>query len=208
MQTYARLHQKNNKIFFCYDTLLLMFYVVGLGNPGTKYTHTRHNVGWMVCDALVAAWALPTPQLQKKMFGRLGVGTIEGTAVSVLYPDTFMNNSGAAVRSLVPKDAVGRLILIYDDIAIPQGTFKISFGGGAGGHNGVQSVIDSLGNKDFTRVRIGIATTDEQGKAIRPPGELLSDYVLEKLLPDEQEKLKVLLPTLITAVTKIILETD
>jgi peptidyl-tRNA hydrolase, PTH1 family len=185
-----------------------MFYVVGLGNPGVKYAYTRHNLGWLVCDALQSAWALSTPTASRRYYGRISEGVVEGNQVVLLYPDTFMNESGKAVRALVPKDATGRLIVVYDDVALPQGTFRISFGNGAGGHNGVISVIEALGTKDFTRIRIGIAPVDEQGKAIRPAGEDLSSYVLTTMAPHEQKIFEALLPEVITAITKIVLSAD
>jgi len=134
-----------------------MFYIVGLGNPGQKYQKTRHNVGWQALDACVQTWEFTPPVYRKKIDSRLGEGQVGNHEVTVLYPETFMNNSGIAVAAVVPKDATANLVLIYDDVDVPLGQLKVSYGNGAGGHNGVASVIERLGTRDFIRIRIGIA---------------------------------------------------
>ena len=184
-----------------------MFYIVGLGNPGTKYAKTRHNIGWLACDAIAAAYHFSDPRLVKKLQGQVREGEIQNTPVTMLYPETFMNSSGLAVRKLVPKDAINRLIVLYDEVDLPVGTIKISFGNGAGGHNGVVSLIQELGTKDFIRVRIGVATKgSETGLAVRPAGEDLARYVLATFTPDEQDVYSKLFPTIIEAVATIITE--
>ena len=100
-----------------------MYYIVGLGNPGEKYAKQRHNVGWMVLDDLVTDAGLPTPVTSGKYSGRVSECLIGGEEVVLLYPDTFMNNSGAAVRKLVPKGEEDNVVLIYDDVDIPIGEF-------------------------------------------------------------------------------------
>lgn len=115
-----------------------MFLIVGLGNPGKKYEKTRHNVGFMVLDAL-KEFELPNATLAK--------------------PQTFMNNSGKAVKSLVAKYQILNtkyLVVVHDDIDISLGKIKISVGRGSAGHKGVESIIQVLGTKNFTRVRVGI----------------------------------------------------
>lgn len=152
-----------------------MFYIVGLGNPEPRYEKTRHNAGWWVLDAMVAAWELPSPVLRKRALARLSEGVFLGEEVTIVYPDTYMNNSGAAVAKIVPKDTIDKLIVVYDDVDLAIGKIKISFGNGAGGHNGVASVIQRLATKDFIRVRIGVSKVDEAGSVIRPQGEDLCD---------------------------------
>ncbi len=182
-----------------------MFYIVGLGNPGTKYAKTRHNIGWLVCDALVTSLELSEAKIVKKYEGRVSEGMLEGVSVTVLYPETFMNSSGVAVRKLVPKGAHDQLIVIYDDVDLPVGELKISYGNGAGGHNGVTSIIGELGTKDFIRVRIGVAQKgSETGATIRPAGEDLAAYVLGKISPAEQDVYKKLFPTVVEAVMTVI----
>lgn len=160
-----------------------MHYLVGLGNPGLKYALSRHNVGWIVLDHLCSLVGLPAAIEQKAFSGRVTEGRIGGELVTVLYPDTFMNNSGTAVRKLVPHDALKHLIVLYDDIDLPLGEVRVSFGRGSGGHNGVTSIIEKLGSKDFIRVRIGIGKVGfwpwEKGTTKRPAGGgALERYVL------------------------------
>lgn len=160
-----------------------MHYVVGLGNPGEKYANTRHNVGWVMLDHVCKLIGMPKVIEQKAYSGRVTEGRIAGESVTVLYPDTFMNNSGVAVRKLVPHDAVKHLVVLYDDIDLPLGEVRVSFGRGSGGHNGLTSIIEKLGTKDFVRVRIGIGKTGfwpwEKGVTKRPSGGgALERYVL------------------------------
>ena len=182
-----------------------MFYIVGLGNPGVEYEQTRHNLGWWVLDALVLAWQLPPVRRFKKIDGDITDGLIGSEEVTLLYPRTFMNNSGLAVRKLVPKGAYQQLIVIYDDADLPQGEIKISFGSGAGGHNGVASIIASLGTKDFIRVRVGIAPKPEESDvALRPAGATLSDYVIGRVSAIEAKLYTDALPRIVAAVETII----
>ncbi|MFM2424025.1 MAG: hypothetical protein RLZZ70_414 [Candidatus Parcubacteria bacterium] len=184
-----------------------MFYIVGLGNPGTKYAKTRHNIGWLACDAVAAANNFLAPRLVKKYPGQIQEGEIGGVPVTMLYPETFMNSSGLAVRKLVPKDAASQLIVLYDEVDLAVGTMKISYGNGAGGHNGVASLIQELGTKDFIRVRIGVAAKgSETGLAIRPAGEDLARYVLGTFTSDEQDMYTKLFPIITEAVATIITE--
>ncbi len=183
-----------------------MFYIVGLGNPGSKYAKTRHNAGWWVLDACVSVWELPEPILRSRIEGRVTDGLVLGEEVTILYPETFMNNSGAAVAKLIPKDSVANLILIYDDVDVPVGKIKISFGNGAGGHNGVASVIERLGTKDFVRVRIGVSPQNEAGMVVRPGGEDLAAYVLAKVSADETKQYAEVLREAIAAVEMVITE--
>ncbi len=176
-----------------------MFYLVGLGNKGEEYANTRHNVGWMALDFCVYSFHLATAIESSSYSGRISHGVIVGKEISVLYPNTFMNNSGAAVVKLVPKTAVRQLIVIHDDIDLPLGDIKVSQGRGAGGNNGVASIIDKMGTKDFVRIRIGIATKSFwTGEMKRPAGGgPLERFVLkpftsseEKLLPEVFAKVK------------------
>jgi len=184
-----------------------MFYIVGLGNPGTKYARTRHNIGWLALDACIAAWELPESRLVKKYQSFVSEGMVRGEPVLLAYPETFMNNSGDAVKALVPKGAASQLIVVYDEVDLAVGDFRISFGNSAGGHNGVSSIIERLGTKDFVRVRIGVAARGvETGKAIRPSGEDLASYVLGTFTPEEKEHYTKVFPVVVEAVETIMLE--
>jgi len=166
-----------------------MNYIVGLGNPGKEYENTRHNVGWMALD-YIQAFSLPSPVSSSKYAGRISEGTLAGEEVMLLYPDTFMNKSGSAVKKLVPKGQEGSLVVVYDDVDIPVGEIKVSFGRGDGGHNGIKSIIASLDSKEFTRVRIGIAPKSFFGKTKRPKGDRLPKHVLGDFKKREMKDLE------------------
>lgn len=146
--------------------------IVGLGNPGKKYEKTRHNIGFRVID-----------ELEKQIFD---FDTI------LLKPDNFMNNSGRAVKKYLTYDKipVSNLIVIHDDIDLPFETVKISKDSSSAGHKGVQSIIDTLGTKNFTRVRIGIKkVTDNSIQETRNKKRETEKFVLENFTKDEEEKL-------------------
>lgn len=169
-----------------------MHYIVALGNPGEKYQNSRHNVGWIVGGILTTAWSLSKPQKQTSVSGSLCSGQVAKKNVSLLYPDTYMNNSGTAVRKLVPPSQLNQLIVLYDDIDLPLGDVRVSFGRGAGGHNGVSSIIEKLGTKDFVRVRLGIGKVGFwpwQSDTVRRPavGGPLERYVLGNFTKRELE---------------------
>lgn len=150
--------------------------IIGLGNPGKKYTNTRHNAGWVVLDALIgkSQW-----KESEKAQAFIYKTEIEGKEVELIKPNTFMNNSGAAAAYALKKHPTAELIVIHDDKDIPLGEIRVQTDRGAAGHNGVKSIMKHLGTQNFTRVRMGIATT-----------ELLSmdaaDFVLENFSKEEK----------------------
>lgn len=169
-----------------------MYHFVALGNPGEKYEYSRHNVGWIVADALKRTWMLPALQQQTKVSGRITNGQVSGQEISLLYPDTFMNNSGTAVRKFVPASEAQKLVVLYDDIDLPLGDVRVSFGRGPGGHNGVASIIEKVGTKGFIRVRLGIGKVGfwpwQAGQVKRPAGGgALERYVLGNFSKRELE---------------------
>ncbi len=170
-----------------------MYYLVGLGNPGPEYANTRHNMGWLMLDYMCTKFHVPTPILENSMSGKVTVGKMAGVDVSVLYPETFMNNSGSAVVKFVPTTNFNKLIVLYDDIDLPLGVVRISYGRGDGGHNGIKSIIDKAGTKDFIRIRIGIAKKTfwiwQQEVIKRPTGATLERFVLGKLSTYEKTQL-------------------
>jgi PTH1 family peptidyl-tRNA hydrolase len=158
--------------------------VVGLGNPGSRYAGTPHNVGFEVADALIDRWGLGKPK--KKFAGELAEGRTGpgGPRVAVLKPQTYMNEAG---RSVGPargsyKLPLDRVLVIHDEIDLPFGDIRVRTGGGLAGHNGLKSLKRELGSADFQRVRIGVGrpdTTDPDivsahvlGKWKRPAGEV------------------------------------
>ena len=139
--------------------------VVGLGNPGRSYERTRHNVGFLVADELARRYGGDWRKKKKSQAAEVNFGA---SSTTLLKPQTFMNNSGAALGGY----RAGELIVVHDDLDLPVGDVRVKVGGGAGGHNGLRSIIGQLGN-EFVRVRIGVG---------RPP-ELLTvtDHVLGKM---------------------------
>jgi peptidyl-tRNA hydrolase, PTH1 family len=178
-----------------------MHYIVGLGNPGDTYENTKHNVGFMMLERFVEGAGLPSLHASKTYSGMMSEGAYNGKEVTVLLPHTYMNASGTAVRKLVPKDKIDSLLVVYDDIDIPIGELKVSYGRGDGGHNGIKSIIASLGTKDFARLRVGIASKSMwTGKPVRPKGEALASYVLKRFSSSEIKSLEALSPTVTEAI--------
>lgn len=162
--------------------LSAMYTIVGLGNPGDEYELTRHNAGRIV---LLEIFDLTSLRL-----GKTAGVSVGNTEINILFPDSYMNESGRAVRKCVAPEDSAQLIVVYDDIDLPLGEFKLSFGRGDGGHNGLSSIIAALDTKDFIRVRVGIAKHNFWGRLVRPQGEELSRYVLGRFSSRELATLK------------------
>ena len=158
-----------------------MFLIVGLGNPGTEYARTRHNLGFMLVDKLAADAAVNIRRSECQSF--VGSGLIESQRVKLAKPQTFMNLSGDAVSCLMAKPELdaATLIVISDDLALPFGAIRLRQRGSAGGHNGLKSIIGGLGTNEFIRLRIGIQ-----------PDHPISDaknFVLNEFAKAEKESL-------------------
>jgi len=173
-----------------------MFLVVGLGNPGRQYAGNRHNVGFRVVDQLAARAG------QADMRGKYGADIAEislaGARVLLCKPMEFMNVSGQAVRQVAGfyKIPAARTIVVHDELDVPFARLKLGTGGGAGGHNGVRSVISELGTPDFARVRVGVD---------RPPPEWKgADYVLANFTGAEQLHLPAFIDLAADAVEDIV----
>ncbi len=130
--------------------------VIGLGNPGARYAGTRHNIGFMLADALAASAGVPL--MREKFSALYGAGQWQGRQVVILKPQTYMNLSGRAVaRSLSFFDLdTDQAVVLHDDVDLPWGDVRVKIGGGHGGHNGLRSIIQETGNRDFIRIRLGI----------------------------------------------------
>ncbi len=163
--------------------------IVALGNPGKEYENTRHNVAWIVMNAIIKGACLPLPHTSSTFSGYVSVGNLHGKEVRILFPTTFMNNSGSAVKKAIDCEPTAKLIVIQDEVDLPFGTIRIAEGRGAGGHNGVKSIIDSIGTQDFIRIRIGVAQRNLFGIVRRPTGDKLSKFVLGAFTKKEQEAL-------------------
>lgn len=176
----------------CYD-FLMSWTIAALGNPGPEYVGTRHNVGRDMLQAI-----------EKKNAEK---GKLFGKKVALLYPDVYMNNSGGPIKKAVPnKKAAAELIVVHDELDLPLGKVKLSFGASAGGHNGVKSVQGALKTQDFVRIRVGISGSTPSGKLKRPAPDKIGDFVLQKFKAPEQEKLKKVQKILSEALETILTE--
>lgn len=156
----------------------MKFAVIGLGNPGKKYEHTRHNAGFMALEVLSRRTGIDISQ--EKNQALTGKGMIDSQEAILGKPLTFMNESGRAVAAILRGAylAATDLVVVHDELDLPLGSIRVKIGGGHGGHNGLRSIIDQLGTADFIRVRIGIG---------RPaPGMDAADYVLSSFSPEER----------------------
>ena len=133
-----------------------MYIIAGLGNPGSKYAHTRHNVGFDTVEYLADYYGIDIET--KKFQALVGQGVIEGNKVLLVKPQTYMNLSGESLREVVnfyKIDPEEELIVIYDDISLEPGKIRIRKKGSAGGHNGIKNIIAHLGTQEFPRIKIG-----------------------------------------------------
>ena len=139
-----------------------MFIIVGLGNPGREYANTRHNAGYLALDILAGRFGI---DIKRHNFQSVfGEGFVDGQKIILVKPETYMNESGRAVRDVINwyKAEHNELLLIYDDIDIPFGDIRIRGGGSAGTHNGMRSVIYQLGFDNFPRIRVGIGQSSDK----------------------------------------------
>lgn len=175
-----------------------MFIILGLGNPGNKYEKTRHNVAWIVFDFLNKNldWQ------KNKYAGAFVAPTSIGDAdILFVKPETFMNESGKVLPYFAKEYGITEenIVVVHDDIDLPFGEIKISYDRGDGGHNGVKSIMESLGSKAFTRIRIGVSITDENGVLHKPD-------VLGNFSKDEISKIKTDLAPTIAGILQTIVE--
>lgn len=152
--------------------------IAGLGNPGKEYARTRHNVGFMVVDRLAEAHGLKFSRMMSR--GVVALGEIAGAKVALVKPQTFMNVSGESIGPIAkfykapPED----LLVVYDELDLPEGLLRMRPKGGAGGHNGMKSIISRVGSSDFPRLRVGLG---------RPPGRMdPAAYVLQDFTSAER----------------------
>jgi len=166
-----------------------MFIIIGLGNPGPKFKNTRHNAGFLALDKFAEKNSFPDFELKKKYAAKISEGNFCGQTVLLAKPQTFMNNSGKAVKKIIDNFKIGELIencklkienciiVVHDDVDLPVGKIKISKDRGSAGHKGVESIIKAVGNENLIRIRIGIASqNDEKAEKI----------VLKKFIRQEQ----------------------
>jgi PTH1 family peptidyl-tRNA hydrolase len=165
--------------------------VIGLGNPGGQYAHTRHNIGWMVLDRLADRAGRSGRGRQRDAAESIQVRH-KGLDLVLAKPLTYMNDSGIAVRKLLARERVPLLdlLVVADDFALPFGKLRFREGGSHGGHNGLRSIIEELGTEKISRLRVGIGE----------PGRGAVDHVLSRFSADEQAHLPILLDAATDAV--------
>ncbi|PIR85281.1 aminoacyl-tRNA hydrolase [Candidatus Kaiserbacteria bacterium CG10_big_fil_rev_8_21_14_0_10_45_20] len=147
-----------------------MYTIVGLGNPGGEYVHTRHNAGRILVESLATQEGVALKD-KKKPAHLVGTGDVYGVRARLVLPNTFMNKSGTAVVGYVKTPKAGKnLIVVYDDIDLPLGVVRVSFGRGSGGHRGIESITRAIKTKDFIRIRVGVSKS-ARGRAKKPSGE-------------------------------------
>mmetsp|Transcript_56076 Transcript_56076/g.177687 ORF Transcript_56076/g.177687 Transcript_56076/m.177687 type:complete len:289 (+) Transcript_56076:121-987(+) len=170
--------------------------VVGLGNPGRQYDHTRHNIGFDVLDAVSAKEGIPIDRKEHKAL--VGRGMIEDKSVILVKPQTYMNDSGKAVAKIANyyKIPLARVLVVYDDMDSEVAVLKVKKNGGHGGHNGIRSIIDCCGNsKEFPRVRFGVG---------RPKGSMpVVSHVLTRFDKGDQPDVDVTVQQAIEAIRAI-----
>ena len=170
--------------------------VVGLGNPGAEYRNTRHNVGWWCLDELVRRTHAELDRKRKEVrFTEVELG---GGRVVLAYPRTFMNRSGQALGYLTNRFKSGpeKILVVTDDMNLPPGSVRIRKKGGAGGHNGLKSIITALGTNEFPRVRIGVGSPEMSGEQV--------EHVLGKFEPATLELVKAASSRASDAITMIV----
>jgi len=160
--------------------------IVGLGNPGSKYEQTRHNVGFWFVDELARQQG-QVMRTESKFFGQVGRINLEGNDCWLLKPETFMNRSGQAVSALAKfyKIPLESILVVHDELDLPAGVIKLKQGGGHGGHNGLRDIISAMSGKTFYRYRVGI---DHPGHK-----DGVSDYVLSRPSKDDQQEINFVL---------------
>lgn len=170
--------------------------IVGLGNPGREYERTRHNVGWWVVDHLADVWRFDG--WKKDGNARVASGSVHGTRVRLVKPQTYMNLSGEVLRAYKrrPFFAIANdLLVVVDEVALPVGRYRFREKGSAGGHNGLKSVEQHVGTQEYGRLRIGVGPPEGYERAVS-----LSDYVLSAMGKGDTESVRGLLPELTDAV--------
>ncbi len=176
----------------------MQYVIVGLGNPGAEYAGTRHSVGRDLLARIAKRFGAAEWKENKSAGALVAKGEVgvsknskKKSEATFVLPELFMNNSGKVVAKFVKSvKAAERLVVLYDDLDLPLGSMKISFGRGSGGHRGIESVMRALKTRDFIRVRIGIAPATPSGKVRKPSGEkAIVDFLMGKFRKPEEEKI-------------------
>lgn len=177
--------------------------IVGLGNPGRGYAGNRHNIGFISLNYFARKYGIEFNH--KQALARVGKGEIAGQRVMLARPQTFMNASGESVSRLVKSLKIGPedLLVIHDDLDLPLGRIRIRAGGSAGGHKGIQSIIDKFGTRDFVRLKVGVGRPQNGEPADEDD---VIDYVLSDFSDDEKITIAATVPLVSDAILAILTE--
>ncbi len=176
--------------------------IVGLGNPGRSYAGNRHNIGFICLRYFARTQGIKFDR--KQGLARVGTGAVAGNKLVLARPQTYMNNSGRSVSRLVRKFSVNPqdMLVIHDDLDLPLAKIRVSSGSGSGGHKGISSIIQELGTREFTRIRVGIGRPDKAN-----PGEDdIIDYVLNNFTSEEKKAINQIIPRVSEAVLYLLAE--
>ena len=175
-----RLFRKQETVEITEDIDMKKFLIVGLGNIGPEYVGTRHNIGFMIADKLAEGSG---STFESCRYGDMAKVRIKNCELMLLKPSTFMNMSGVAVRFWMNKEKMplNQLLILVDDLALPFGTIRIRESGSEGGHNGLKSISEQLGTRNYARLRFGVGNEFAQGRQI--------DYVLGQFSDEEKQLL-------------------
>ena len=193
-RAHARAREKSTRAFllnFCY-TLRMSYVIVGLGNPGEEYAQSRHNAGRMAVAEFAKRAGASEWKENKKAKAQITQVETDGGKATLVLPDTMMNKSGSAILGYVKSlKAAQKLVVVYDDLDLPLGKIKISFGRGSGGHKGVESVARAVKTKEFVRIRIGVSKQSAKGVAKKVHGEdEVIGFVLGTFKKSEMDELQ------------------
>ena len=182
----------------------MAYIIAGLGNPGQEYDNTRHNTGRIILQSLVD----DEFSFSKKNNALVSEMKIGKEKIKLIAPETFMNNSGKSVATVVKSiKAAEKLVVIYDDFNLPMGKIRISFNRSSGGHNGLESIIKAVKTEAFLRIRIGVAPETAKGTAKVPHGdEKIEKFILGKFKDDEMKVLKKTAKTVAEALEVLVKE--
>ena len=174
----------------------MKYLIVGLGNIGDEYADTRHNIGFIAADALTLSLK---STFSTDRYAAVARGSIKGRMMIIIKPSTYMNLSGKAVRYWLQKEEIPleNMLVIVDDLALPVGSLRLKTKGGDGGHNGLISIIETIGSADFSRLRIGIGNDFSKGYQV--------DYVLGRWTSEEQKTLTPRIETTIELIKSFVL---
>lgn len=194
------------QVFLC-KIIGVMFYIIGLGNPGDEYKGTRHNIGREIVEKFSNKFDFSDFDFDKKHNALISEGKIKKEGVFVVLPETFMNKSGNALKKIITSSKKAKtLVVVHDDLDMPVGKTKIVFGKGDGGHKGVVSIARAIKTKEFIRIKIGISGATPGGKIKKPKGEeKVVKHVLGKFSPKEQKEITKVQKKIVDALEDIIL---